>query len=213
MQLASQMQDEDGAWIIIVDHDDTPTSKPLPVIREGEWPLDALQWRSRAEKSRALRLWRRSVARTFTTTTRPVRLALVLTGLFSDAGYCFASNSHLSAETGMPGNKVQEGLLELEAAGAIVRATTSLKDPNARRIFAGKRIVEAQGGTPDVGGTPPPPACVTGAPPALGVQNTKKRTSFTTTSKKGAREQAQLEAERRAAKERGEVGPRWFDDE
>jgi hypothetical protein len=86
-------------------------------------PSGALTWATAAERNQQLRRWRRAVFSIFGEQPRAIRVAWLLTDLFSiKGGYAFPSNAYLAEETNIAGNKLRATLGILESGGAIIRA-------------------------------------------------------------------------------------------
>jgi hypothetical protein len=176
--------------------DEVDQSPPIEPVDDGP-PPGALTWRSPRERFQLLLAWRTACIRMLDREARQVRLAWFLEGLFHRNGYCNASNGFLAQRSRIAENKVQEAVAALQVAGAIVRKRVGRE----RQIWPCNRILEAARLTPPSRGSLIHPREGT---PVTGVQNTKstnrRRSGSVTTVMSAAR----LEAERRAARERGE---------
>ena len=79
--------------------------------------------------------WRRGLSRGFAERARALRVAWALEWLFTDDGYAYPSDPHLASDTGLPLNKVQAALNDLEQGRAILRVHIVIDGKLKRRIF------------------------------------------------------------------------------
>lgn len=177
-------------------HVEPVRSKRL-VLADHEVPTGALQWSTNKDKSHALREWRRGISATFAEKARSIRVAWALEWLFQRSGYAYPTDSFLMRETGLPVAKVQAALHDLEKGGAIIR-THIIRSGSVtqRRIWPARKI--AQPIPPTVGNTYTP-HIGSNHTPTVGGHNTY-RNRFRPSSTLVA---SRLDAERRAARERG----------
>jgi hypothetical protein len=114
-------------------------------------PKDALTWKSARQRSIRMFGWQVAVSTEFPTSVRIVRIAWLLSLLCQKAGYAFATDAYISETLGIPLNKVQQALTELERAGAIVRASSFVDGIAQRKIWPSTKIIP-----PTVGGMDTP---------------------------------------------------------
>jgi hypothetical protein len=130
--------------------DDEPASTKRWYRRhfENGIPADALTWNNYRQRYVQLRLWRNATCKMFENSTRVVRLAWILRDLFVSKGFCFAKDTTIGVELiDVPRSKIQKSLLELERAGAIIRASRFVegrhgKDKPQRRIWPCVRVIQ-----------------------------------------------------------------------
>jgi hypothetical protein len=92
---------------VILKHDDVPTA--------------ALTWEDASERRRRMENWRQAVFHKHGRSSRAVRVAWVLADLFNTKdGYAFPSNAYLADKTGLPLDKVENALADLDGS-AILR--------------------------------------------------------------------------------------------
>jgi hypothetical protein len=128
-------------------------------IEKTEAPPNALTWGSAVERKAQLKAWRRVVFKMFGEQTRALRLAWVLSDMFSISEcYAFPTNRYLADETGIARNKVQAALAELEHGEAIVRAEiVRVAGKKWRAIYPCRTLLPhprrgGRGGPPAAGG-------------------------------------------------------------
>src|SRR5687768_4596766 len=110
-------------------------------IEAGATPAGCLTWRTPREKSLQLHNWRTAVMRTFPEKARVVRIAWTMDSLFTNEGYCFASNGFFSERLLIDPKNVERAMKILADAGAIIRVHVRNGAAAQRRIFAGAAIV------------------------------------------------------------------------
>jgi hypothetical protein len=173
--------------------------RPLKLIIELDGkPPGALLWLDKKSKAQALHSWRRGLSRTFAERARALRVAWALEWLFTDAGFAYASDAYLEHETGLPLNKVQAGLSDLESGGAIIRAHVWIDGKLHRRIFPATAVALKL--HPTVGGSVTPQGGPKAHPTVGGLNTyrTQNRISSTLIA-------SRMDAQRREARERGEA--------
>ena len=105
-------------------------------IGEGDTPANALSWRTRSEKAKALDGWRIEVGMTFPESARVLRIAWALEAMFgSNKRYARVTDSYLSRKLGIPLKKIQASMTKLERSGLIVRASIVADGKTHRRIW------------------------------------------------------------------------------
>jgi len=109
-------------------------------IRENETPEGALSWASPAKRALAMRQWRNAVGMRFNDAARVLRVAWTLEWLFGKDGFAYATDAFIERETHIPIKKIQAALLELEQAGAIIRASVYVQAKPQRRIWPSTKI-------------------------------------------------------------------------
>ncbi|KJC47314.1 hypothetical protein UB31_18840 [Bradyrhizobium sp. LTSP849] len=93
-----------------------------------------MRWSKASDRARKLDLWRTAVGRHFAGSARVLRVAWTLEWLFNlHRGYAFPTDARLAQKLGIPILKVQQALLDLERAGAIVRASVVQTDGRKQR--------------------------------------------------------------------------------
>jgi hypothetical protein len=131
---------------------------------EAGTPADALTWKTPKQKYKGMFAWRVAVMVKFVGHDRPVRIAWLLDCLCWKEGFAFATDSYISKTLGIPLNKVQQALTQLERAGAIIRASSFVDGKPQRRIWPSTKIIspatggmdtprDGRGDTPRNGGT------------------------------------------------------------
>jgi hypothetical protein len=109
-------------------------------IGEGDTPANALSWRTRSEKAKALDGWRIEVGMTFPESARVLRIAWALEAMFgSNKRYARVTDSGLSRKLGIPLKKIQASMTRLERSGLIVRASIARATPTLPRVVRCKR--------------------------------------------------------------------------
>jgi hypothetical protein len=170
-------------------------ARTFQVIAGGGIPPGALTWETPAQRNRKLKDWQRGVFAVFGEQGRAMRVCWVLSSLFVNKGYCFATNRTLADMTVMAENKVQSTLKDLEADDAIVRGSVTDANGQKQRVIYPAigiliRTASRHGGTPNLG--------VGGDPQQVGVHTYKRRIRLPKTQQV----QAALYAERREAREK-----------
>lgn len=154
-----------------------PERKPRPrrlIIGDQTVPPGALQWSSPREQHDIHRRWARAVSYAIgSNSSRALRLAWLLQRLSSRHGYSFATDGFLSSETGIPVARVSDGLLDLERAGAIIRAHIPKGATTQRRIWLSRAVVDEHERSLRPGDTPTPRSRDE-RPPSVGGQNKKE---------------------------------------
>lgn len=189
------------------------TGGPRPAVAASEHddrpPPGALTWSDARGRAKALHSWRLGCLRELGRSAHQLRVAWALEQLFAvKEGFAFPSNSHLAKATGLAENHVEAAITALDRAGAIIR--TRLREGptrGGRRIFPARAIaIDA----PRVLGGEQPPKF---RPPSSGglKNNREQRGISAGLSREAFR--ARQEAERRAARERGEPVRGWLDEE
>ena len=84
-------------------------------------------------------------------------------------GFAYATDGYLSRKLGIPANKIQASLCELESGGAIIRASVFVRGEAQRRIWPSSEIIKR---SPPVTGGVDTPRHRSEHPPLLGGQNT-----------------------------------------
>jgi hypothetical protein len=103
---------------------------------EEDTPTNALSWRTRSQKAKALDGWRIEVGRTFPESARVLRVAWTLEALFGSAkGYARVTDCHLSRKLGIPLQKIRSSMTKLERSGLIVRSSVAVDGKKHRRIW------------------------------------------------------------------------------
>jgi hypothetical protein len=173
-------------------------------INEQETPANVIKWRTPREKAKRLASWRDEVGKTFPASGRNLRIAWSLECLFGHDGYAFPTDGYLSRKLGIPVNKIQSGLADLERAGAIVRASVFVRSRPQRRIWPSSKILKVI--TPTMGGmnTPHDGPCYT---PHNGETEYLRRTPSRQNRKiSSVADAARKDAERREQAERRRNG-------
>ena len=153
------------------DGNNPPSERPKSkrrFIGPQDVPANAPTWGKAKHRALWLHAWRTEVMKKFAGTA--VKIAWCLEWKLSlTKGYAFISDGALSRQTGISIKKIQDGLLDLERGGAIVRASVFVRNEPQRRIWPSAEILG--GVSPDLGGSPTPQI---GAkhPPDLGGQKT-----------------------------------------
>jgi hypothetical protein len=122
---------------------DQPKRWKRRFIDERATPAKALSWRTPGEKAKRLDNWRVAVGKTFSESARVLRIAWALEWMFGKEGFAYATDSYLGQKLGIPVNKIQSGLTELERAGAIIRASVFFKNKAQRRIWPSSQILRS----------------------------------------------------------------------
>jgi hypothetical protein len=193
-----------GGGLADPDGVNPPKTQPRKriIIKDGETPEGALVWSDPATKARALHNWRRGIMRRWSGQARALRIAWALEWKFANEGYAFPSDQHLAQETGLPLNKAQQALTDLERGRAIIRVHLRASNGNlARRIYPALAVAELA--PPKLGGINAPQGG-TKSPPRLGGYNTygKARRGLSSTA-----QAALLDANRREAASAPRSGP------
>lgn len=183
------------------------TARAFLVIQPGQWPAEALRWRSGREKGALFRAWRKALVRDFGTHARVIRLAWELAELCWNRGYAYASDGWIARETGLSLEAVQRALKKLADGGAIVRVHVPNGRTFQRQVFLGASIVERHRTRHGDGGATPVTATVSAPVAATGQKQHKEIERHAKTRTPTVREAARIESDLRAARERGE--PRW----
>lgn len=135
-------------------HGDGVTNRRRPtLLSANEVPLEALTWKNHEERESVLFLWQTAVMLEIGSEPRCLKLAWSLQSLFK-RGFAYPSDKHLSRATGVPSDKISEGLGKLETIGAIIRTHSIVDDKRQRRIWPSQRIIADL--PPTVGGNQPP---------------------------------------------------------
>jgi hypothetical protein len=113
---------------------------------EAGIPEEALTWKNSKQRSTRMFEWQCAVSNEFATSVRLVRIAWLLGTLSLRDGYAFATDSYISEKLGIPLNKVQQALTELDRAGAIVRASHFVGGKAQRRIWPSTKIIPPTAG-------------------------------------------------------------------
>lgn len=181
------------------------------VATPQEWPEGALSWRNDTEKGYRRKAWRIGIMRKYAEHARFLRVCWMLESLSSSRGYAFPTDKALGKQCGLPVNKVQAVLTELERNGAIVRVHVPNGASFQRRIFLGEKAAEIALDTPHHGGMPTPPTATPEIPPTVGGEKGNRRDQR---DGLGATVlAASADARRREARARGETSNAWmFDD-
>lgn len=103
-------------------------------------PEKALRWSKPAERAQQLDLWRCAVGRHFASSPRVIRVAWALEWCFGAQGYAFPTDGFLERKLDVPILKIQAALLELERAGAIIRASVYVRNKSQRRIWPSSEL-------------------------------------------------------------------------
>ncbi|MBR1270449.1 hypothetical protein JQ629_23520 [Bradyrhizobium sp. AUGA SZCCT0222] len=120
-------------------------------IKPSEVPEKAITWRTAAERAQQLDRWRTAVGRHFAGSSRVLRVAWTLEWMFGlKQGYAFCTDGFLERKLDIPIIKIQAALLELERAGAIIRASVFDRNRAQRRIWASSELPATM--FPTVGG-------------------------------------------------------------
>jgi hypothetical protein len=131
---------------------------------EAGTPDEALTWKNAKQRSVRMFEWHCAVSNQFAASVRVIRIAWLLGMLCLREGYAFSTDTYISNTLGIPLNKVQQALTELERAGAIVRASHFVGGKAQRRIWPSTKIIpptaggihtprDDQSDTPHGGGT------------------------------------------------------------
>jgi hypothetical protein len=134
---------------------ESPPPPPPPPPRRrflsdpADVPVKAQTWRSPSEKAGRLNLWRTAVGRHFPNSGRVLRVAWTLEWMFTTQGFAFPTDAYLARKIGIPVNKIQSALTELERAGGIIRRSVFMRGKAQRRIWPSVEIV---GGIPPTAG-------------------------------------------------------------
>ncbi|HEY6734354.1 MAG TPA: hypothetical protein VI256_11255, partial [Roseiarcus sp.] len=112
-------------------------------------PKDALTWKNARQRSIRMFGWQVAVSTEFPTSVRIVRIAWLLSSLCQKEGYAFATDAYISETLGIPLNKVQQALTELQGAGAIVRASSFVDGIAQRKIWPSTKIIPPTAGGMD----------------------------------------------------------------
>jgi hypothetical protein len=115
-------------------------------------PKDALTWNTARQRWSRMLGWQIAVSTEFAGSARALRIAWLLSSLCQRDGYAFPTDSYISETLGIPVNKVQQALTELERAGAIIRASSFVAGKPQRRIWPSVKIIP-----PTAGGDGYPP--------------------------------------------------------
>jgi hypothetical protein len=124
---------------------------------------------------------------------RTMRVCWVLSSLFVNKGYCFATNRTLADMTVMAENKVQSTLKDLEEGSAIVRGSVTDANGQKQRVIYPAigiliRPTSRHGGTPKLG--------VGGDPQQPGVHTYNRRARGPKTAREAAFLAAQIREDR-----------------
>jgi hypothetical protein len=193
-----------------------PASAPareFRIIQPNQTPAGALMWRNSTEKGRARWLWRIGFKAMYGANPRHLLLGWCLEALSGRDGFSTASDSYLAKETGLPLKSVQAGLTAMDRSDAIIRVHVAENGTFKRRIFLAEAMAERGRDTPCGRGY--------GAPSPIGGADTpchrgrEKRKGQTAEWKRRLtpKDQARLDADRRAARARGEISPHWLADD
>jgi hypothetical protein len=185
------------------------TAKPRHRRRrfEAGIPANALTWKGRAEKAKRMNEWRDAVGKVFPESGRILRVAWALEWLFGVDGFAYPTDGFLSAKLGIPVNKIQKTLTDLESEGAIIRASVFVQGRAQRRIWPCVDIVKRM--PPTMGGVDTPHKGARGTPYDGGTEYLRKGTGgqarqFTRTLQ-AARQAADIRA--RCQARRGNAAP------
>jgi hypothetical protein len=177
-------------------------------------PPEALTWSDDQQKRIRRRRWRQATMQFLGPRARLLRVAWILYDLSGQKGYAYAGNTTLAVAADMPIKKLEAALTQLERGGVIVRAHFAKGESTDRRIYLPTGVLKCRADTPQNGRD----AC----PPKTGVKNTphpggteiKERRSLVRQHRAPSTVGlAQRDAERRAARARGERPPGIFDDD
>jgi hypothetical protein len=119
-----------------------PVGRRRKFIDENATPTGALVWCSARQKSKLFDGWRVAVGKSFPKSARDLRLAWTLEWLFGEMGFAYATDGYLSRKLGIPANKIQASLCELESGGAIIRASVFVRGEAQRRIWPSSEIIK-----------------------------------------------------------------------
>jgi hypothetical protein len=127
----------------------TPQPKKWKRHFERGIPKDALTWSTARQRAARMFGWQCAVTTNFASSARVVRIAWLLSLLCQKEGYAFPTDDYISKTLGIPLNKVQQALTELERAGAIVRASSFVDGKPQRRIWPSIKIIPPKAGGMD----------------------------------------------------------------
>jgi hypothetical protein len=131
-----------------------PVRRRRKFIDENATPAGALVWRTVRQKSKLFDEWRVAVGKSFPKSARDLRLAWTLEWLFGEMGFAYATDGYLSRKLGIPANKIQASLCELESGGAIIRASVVVRGEAQRRIWPSSEIIKRSPPVTGGGDTP-----------------------------------------------------------
>lgn len=171
-----------------------PPKRKRTIVHRSHVPDGALRWSGRAEKAERLMSWRRGILRHFRGKGTALGVAWELQGLFSDDGFAYPSDGFLAEVVGVPRNRIQAVLAEMEKVGAIVRAHAIVGRKVERRIFPGAKVADEQH-----------LKFGCSVHPKFGSHNTNRKTASVSGDPIAL---ARRDAERRAKRDRERLGPR-----
>jgi hypothetical protein len=151
--------------------------------------------------------WQCAVTTRFASSARVVRIAWLLSLLSQKEGYAFPTDGYISETLGIPVNKVQQALTELERAGAIIRASSFVHGKPQRRIWPAIKIIP-----PTAGGMDTPRDDRVDAPRGGGTDSIERPRSRKTGRISTTAEAAKRDAERREQREQQRRGTASGDD-
>jgi hypothetical protein len=183
------------------------------IMRPNQPAPGALEWRNSTEKGKARLLWRIRFQTTYGSHPRHLLLGWSLYALSEKHGFATAGDSYLAKENGLPLKSVQAGLTTLDRAGAIIRVHVAENNRFKRRIYLAQEMAERGRDTPCGRGYTAPRT--TGGRDTPHHRGTEKRQAEKAKCKRRltTKDQARLEADRRAAKARGELPLHWLADD
>ena len=177
-----------------------PARRRRQFIDENATPLGALVWRTARQKAKLFDQWRVAIGKLFPSSARVLRVAWALEWLFGQEGFAYATDSYLSRKLGIPVNKIQAALQDLERAGGIIRASVFVQNKPQRRIWPSSQIVQRS--PPSVGGRDTPHQDAQTTPRAGETEYLGKHSSFQKPRISSTAQAARREAESRDARAR-----------
>jgi hypothetical protein len=183
-----------------------PPSKSKRHFERGT-PQDALTWNTARQRWARLLGWQVAVSTKFAGSARIVRVAWLLSWLCQKEGYAFPTDGYISKTLGIPLNKVQQALTELQRAGAIVRASSFVDGKARRRIWPSTKIIP-----PTAGGMDTPRDDRVDTPRGGGTDSIERPRSRKTGRISSTAEAAKRDAERREQREQQRHGTASGDD-
>jgi hypothetical protein len=184
--------------------------RKFETMRPGAVPSGALRWKSAEEKGEQRRAWHLAVIAAHAKHPRVVLLAWVLMELSATDGFATAGDAYLASITKLPKKSIEAGLTQMERSGLIVRVhvpNPTRKSDFERRIYLAKAVIEKHASVSANRKETPLPAEGGDTPSRKGTEKKEganKRYSFQRKRNHTVSEAARLDAERRAARARGE---------